>query len=109
MAANEVQETGCFVGTVTINLYPNVDYPTWISNSDEKLPCFEAGPDLFFPEAYGRAYHKEIDKARALCGTCPMLEPCRDWAIPKPNLDGIWAGTTPKERRRIRNGKQKVA
>ncbi|MHB1554603.1 MAG: WhiB family transcriptional regulator [Acidimicrobiales bacterium] len=41
-----------------------------------------------------------IISALALCGACPVVEPCRAAGAREP--DGVWGGTTPRDRRRAR-------
>ncbi|NKS78784.1 hypothetical protein GS539_24925 [Rhodococcus hoagii] len=38
----------------------------------------------------------------SICMTCPVRTPCRDHALRKPERFGIWGGTTPTERSRMR-------
>ena len=38
--------------------------------------------------------------ALALCGACPVVEPCRAAGAREP--DGVWGGTTPRDRKRAR-------
>jgi hypothetical protein len=46
------------------------------------------------------ANHVTIDKATtALCGACPVRQDCLDFALTKPELVGVWGGTTQAERR----------
>ena len=56
-------------------------------------------PDLFFPETRERA---KSAQAVRICMTCPVRTPCRDHALRKPERVGIWGGTTPAERSRMR-------
>jgi len=45
-------------------------------------------------------------RAKAVCATCLAHEDCLAWALDQgPDLDGIWAGTTQRDRRSIRSGK----
>lgn len=41
------------------------------------------------------------EKAMTLCRLCPVLEPCREYAL-EWELYGIWGGMTEKERRNYR-------
>lgn len=42
-------------------------------------------------------------KAKAICRNCPLIKQCSQFAINYPTeLDGIWGGTTVRERRRLR-------
>lgn len=43
----------------------------------------------------------EVLEAKALCEGCPVKEQCLAWALAHED-DGIWAGTSERERRRIR-------
>jgi len=43
-----------------------------------------------------------VDKARAICGGCPVRDECYQYAISDPDLQGVWAGFTEKERRELR-------
>jgi WhiB family redox-sensing transcriptional regulator len=58
-----------------------------------------ADPEIFFP---GRiAGHVDYRPARAVCGRCPVREPCLQWAIETRQQHGFWGGATPDERRRL--------
>lgn len=78
------------------------------------LPPFHNHPDracrntptaVFFPTGGG----DNGQQARAICGTCPLRQDCLTWALPQPDLVGIWAGTTGKERARLRGTTWTVA
>ena len=106
--ASEVLNESVALGTIArpglaFSFSPSVDLPPWLTQG-EPTPCLR-NPDLFFPEDYGLRYREQIEDARRACDFCPMRETCLGWAVPRPNLDGIWAATTPPERRRIRTGK----
>lgn len=63
--------------------------------------CSQTDPDLFFPKNGDSGAARA---ARRICARCPVLEPCRDWALRQPNLAGIWGGMSERERRRERVG-----
>jgi WhiB family redox-sensing transcriptional regulator len=44
-----------------------------------------------------------IQQAKAECAMCPVREDCLDWAIETNQDFGIWGGCTERERRKIRN------
>jgi WhiB family transcriptional regulator, redox-sensing transcriptional regulator len=52
---------------------------------------------MFFP-----ATPQEEAEALALCATCPVRAQCLEYALRNKESHGIWGGTTPEERRRIR-------
>lgn len=70
-------------------------------------PCVQEGahPEDWFD--YGaedprlRGMAPESAAAR-LCEGCPSLEPCRTWAVASAEEHGIWGGTTPDVRARMR-------
>ncbi|WP_346772853.1 WhiB family transcriptional regulator [Rhodococcus sp. 14C212] len=57
--------------------------------------CRDADSNLFFDFSPGGPEEQE---AKRICGTCPVLEPCRLHAIDDPELHGIWGGLSPEER-----------
>ena len=66
--------------------------------------CRGMDPELFFP-LVGRGNNdpEEIRLAKQVCGQCPVSKPCLDYALAMNEMwRGIWGGTTPRERRRIR-------
>lgn len=75
----------------------NLARPEW----HQRAACRGAGPDLFHPSK------GEVDsalKARTVCSTCPVSADCLLSALATPgSLDyGVWAATSPRERRAIR-------
>jgi WhiB family transcriptional regulator, redox-sensing transcriptional regulator len=65
--------------------------------------CRGFSPDLFFNADSERGRPKRIReaRARAICTTCPVIVTCLDWALSVGEPYGIWAGTSPAERRQI--------
>lgn len=43
-----------------------------------------------------------VGRAKRFCARCPVREDCLAYALDHPDLDGIWGGTSDRERRRIR-------
>ncbi|MCA1692957.1 MAG: WhiB family transcriptional regulator [Acidimicrobiales bacterium] len=58
--------------------------------------CRSEAPSLFFPsDGVG------VEVARRVCATCPVKEPCLEYALAN-NIDhGVWGGASERERRRI--------
>ncbi len=52
---------------------------------------------MFYP-----ATADEEAEALALCATCPVRTECLQYALRNSENHGIWGGTTPEERRRMR-------
>ena len=69
--------------------------------------CRTADPDLFFPVAVGSVANRQIAKAQRICAGCPVREPCLDFALRTPEPAGIWGGTTPEERTRVRRARHR--
>lgn len=65
------------------------------SNWRNDSACQDADPALFFPERGA-----STEPAKAICMTCPVFDPC--WEAGLREKSGIWAGTSERERRRIR-------
>ncbi|MFJ9563961.1 WhiB family transcriptional regulator [Streptomyces fuscichromogenes] len=68
----------------------------------ERAACLRVDPELFFPIGHSGPSLTQIDEAKAVCGGCPVLEQCLDWAMGAGQLEGIWGGTTETERRALR-------
>ncbi|MEU8346509.1 WhiB family transcriptional regulator [Spirillospora sp. NPDC048832] len=68
----------------------------------QSASCRSLDPDLFFPVSREAVYTAQIAPIRRLCAACPVAGPCLEWALASGEPHGIWAGTTPSERRRIR-------
>ncbi len=61
--------------------------------------------DLFFPpgECGGHSVNAAwYQAAKAICRTCPVIEPCREFGIVSGERFGVFGGLDPGERRRFR-------
>jgi len=57
--------------------------------------------DMFFGE---KLDYELRQKALATCASCPVIEPCREYALKLSQhlrLQGVWGGLTQKQRRII--------
>lgn len=63
--------------------------------------CAGRGTSLFFaPDPARRGVASEIERirrAKAICETCPVIQPCYDYAVQTGSV-GIWGKTTERER-----------
>jgi WhiB family redox-sensing transcriptional regulator len=59
--------------------------------------CNQTDPELFFPDPWQSAA-----PAKLVCSFCPVRDECLTEALNNPGLQGIWAGTTPRERQQLR-------
>ena len=57
--------------------------------------CRGADPALFFP-----VRGEPVAPARAVCGSCPVADPCLHDALERGERWGVWGGQTELERRR---------
>lgn len=64
--------------------------------------CQGADADLFFPAGAAGDAIATIEAAKAVCATCPVKEPCLQFAFETNQEAGIWGGTDEAERRRLR-------
>jgi WhiB family transcriptional regulator, redox-sensing transcriptional regulator len=63
-------------------------------------------PDLFYPDPGQRT---KVAHARRICARCPVQAPCLEEALATPWLDGVWAGTTSRDREHIRAQRRRGA
>jgi WhiB family transcriptional regulator, redox-sensing transcriptional regulator len=75
----------------------------WESNRD----CRDA-PEAFHPidpltpDTDINPATNMYDRARIICSTCPVIRNCLTYAVDAKEDLGMWGGTTPEERRRLR-------
>ena len=74
---------------------------TSLSIFDGTQVCAQVDPELFFPETPMESV-VNMRSIKPICNACQLREPCLEYAINDYTLDGIWAGTTLKERNAIR-------
>ena len=75
------------------------------------LPCRSGDADLWFAEAPA-----ELERAKALCGVCPIQAECLDGALRREEPWGVWGGeifergmVIPRKRPRGRPSKADLA
>jgi hypothetical protein len=67
--------------------------PTW-----HRLAACQNHPEInWFPEV-----GESTAPAKTVCETCPVRRPCLGYALAADERFGIWGGTSPKERRKVR-------
>lgn len=78
------------------------DFPSWFTGPMPDLStgdCTTVDPELFFASVAG-SHHSKV--AKAVCAECPLEQECFEYAMSVPNLDGVWGGTTERERGTLR-------
>lgn len=66
--------------------------------------CLQYPTDIFYPEAddLGNYNESDFDTAKNICSSCWLKDKCLEFALKTNEKEGVWGGTTPKERRSIR-------
>jgi hypothetical protein len=75
---------------------------------DGSQVCAQIDPELFFPESLSEI-RPNLRVVKPLCKSCEFKDPCLEYAVQHPELQGIWAGTTETDRRLIRRHKKRLA
>ena len=70
-----------------------------LSPFDGTQLCTDYDTDIFFPEEYEDA---DVAQAKSICNDCWIKDKCLSFAISTNEKEGVWGGTTPVERRRIK-------
>jgi WhiB family redox-sensing transcriptional regulator len=71
--------------------------------------CQSADPDLFFPISSSGRGERQIAKAKMICAGCQVRRECLDYALTNGQVHGIWGGTTPEDRQRVRRRRRRAA
>ncbi len=74
------------------------DQPGGLGFWTDRAAC-KGRTDLFF---VNRGDTTQMNRAKAICQTCPVIEECREYVTYNPERFGIWAGMTEKDRRAYR-------
>ncbi|MEV6116636.1 WhiB family transcriptional regulator [Streptomyces sp. NPDC052109] len=69
--------------------------PEFVWDARERLQCRD-DPEAFFAEGL------RPRQARVLCAGCVYVDPCALFALERPELVGVWGGTTTRERQSLR-------
>ncbi len=70
-----------------------VHRPEWMAFA----ACWGEPSAVFFPDQGSMG-----EAAKALCAGCSVRIECLDYAMANEDLEGIWGGTSSRERRRMR-------
>jgi WhiB family redox-sensing transcriptional regulator len=70
----------------------------------KRAACQGIDPQVFFPES-----DEDAEEAKAICSMCPVRQPCLEHALAHREREGVWGGTTERERRRILRQRRKSA
>ena len=68
----------------------------------DRAACLTVDPELFFPVGNTGPAVEQIERAKAVCSTCPVTEYCLQYALDTNQDSGVWGGTSEEERRQLR-------
>src|SRR5271155_4057929 len=68
--------------------------------------CRGLDVEAFYPVTEDEA---DAAEAKAVCAVCPVRQACLEHALAHREREGIWGGTTERERRRIVRQRRKSA
>lgn len=81
-----------------------------MSNWRKDAACKDLPTEWWFdlhPKKQGKTgrplWTEEMKRAIAICQECPVKDECLDWALQNEDY-GIWGGTTPTQRKKLRAG-----
>ena len=82
-------------GALHLAVEASYDRASW----RESAACRRADPELFFPIGTTGTAVAEIQRAKAVCASCPVRQPCLTFALATRQEFGIWGGYDEDERR----------
>jgi WhiB family redox-sensing transcriptional regulator len=72
----------------------------------KRAACKGVDVEVFYPFTDDDA---EAAEAKAICAECPVRQACLEHALAHREREGVWGGTTERERRRIVRQRRKSA
>ena len=70
--------------------------------------CRDEDPELFFPIGNTDPALQQIEEAKAVCRTCPVIDTCLKWALETGQDAGVWGGLSEDERRALKRRKARA-
>jgi WhiB family redox-sensing transcriptional regulator len=70
----------------------------------KRAACRGIDPEVFYPVS-----DEDGEEAKAICAMCPVRQACLEHALAHREREGVWGGTTERERRRIHRQRRKSA
>ena len=65
----------------------------------DRAACLEVDPELFFPIGNTGPAILQIEEAKAVCRTCPVIDTCLKWALETGQDAGVGGGVSADVRR----------
>lgn len=73
-----------------------------------RAACRDMDPELFFPVGSTGPALVQIDDAKRVCRSCPVVEPCLELALALKAV-GVWGGLSDDERNSLKRRQQRAA
>ena len=68
----------------------------------DEASCLWQDPELFFPVGNTGPARLQIEEAKAVCRTCPVIDTCLKYALENDEDFGVWGGLSEDERRAVK-------
>ena len=72
----------------------------------KQAACRGLDAEIFYPVTEDEA---DAAEAKAVCAVCPVRQACLEHAMAHREREGVWGGTTERERRRLVRQRRKSA
>ncbi len=66
-----------------------------------RAACRDEDPELFFPVSDVGPGARQAQQAKSVCARCPVQTECLNYAVDNGLHEGIFGGTTERERRHL--------
>ncbi|MEO3810887.1 WhiB family transcriptional regulator [Sphaerisporangium sp. B11E5] len=67
-----------------------------------RAACRDVDPELFFPIGNTGPALMQIEEAKQVCRSCPVIDSCLKWALESGQDAGVWGGLSEDERRALK-------
>lgn len=68
----------------------------------QRAACIDEDPELFFPVGTTGPALDQLERAKAVCRRCQVIDECLEWALSTSQDAGVWGGMSEEERRSLR-------
>lgn len=68
----------------------------------DSAACRDRDPELWFPVGDAGPALLQVEQAKAVCRTCPVIDACLIWAMRNRIEHGVWGGMSEQERRPVK-------
>ena len=73
----------------------------------QNAACIGEDPELFFPVGTTGPAIDQVEKAKAVCRGCGVIDQCLEWALATNQDAGVWGAMSEEERRTLRRSRQR--